>query len=72
VFALLAHQDKSTVEPRYLAQWEFYVLASRSLDDRLGKQRSLSLQTLRRLTGPVGFPELAAAVLAAGEPGAAD
>jgi hypothetical protein len=49
-----------------------YVVATETLDDRLAGQRSVLLRTLRRLTGPVGFPGLAAAVLAAGERGAAD
>jgi len=50
VFCLLAHQDKATVDPLDLDQWEFYCLQTAVLDARLGTQKRLShgrLMTLK-------------------------
>lgn len=63
VFCLLAHKDKTTVDPLDLRQWTFYVLPSAVLDDRCANQKKLSLSNLLRL-GPVetDFDGLATAV----------
>ena len=52
VFCVLKHQDKATVDPLNMAQWDFYVLPTGVLDEKLGKQKTLSLSKLKRL-GPV-------------------
>lgn len=49
VFAVHAHRDRATVDPLDLAQWEFYVLATRTLTEKLGKQKTLALSSLQRL-----------------------
>jgi hypothetical protein len=49
VFCVLAHKDKETVDPLNLAQWDFYVLATRVLDEKLGEQKSISLSSLLKL-----------------------
>jgi hypothetical protein len=49
VFALLAHQDKPTLDAMDLSQWEFYLLPSAIIDARLPNQRQLSLSTLLKL-----------------------
>jgi hypothetical protein len=51
VFCLLAHPDKATLDPMDLAQWEFYVLSSKVLDEKLPNQKTVSLAGLLRL-GP--------------------
>ncbi len=53
VFALLNHQDKVTLDPLNLAQWAFFVLPADILDEKLPRQKSMSLSTLLRLE-PVG------------------
>jgi hypothetical protein len=58
VFALLAHTDKSTVNPLDLDQWMFYVLPTSVLDARTRSQHSITLKTLEELTAAVGFSEL--------------
>lgn len=60
VFALLAHQDQQTVDPRDVDQWRFFVLAARVLDERCAEQKTIGLAPLRRL-GAVecGYEELA-------------
>ncbi len=63
VFALLAHQDKQTVEPLDVSQWTFYVLPTSVLDGRLRSQLSITLPTLCKLCNrAVRYHELRAAV----------
>jgi hypothetical protein len=63
VFALLAHQDKQTVEPLDVSQWTFYVLPTSVLDGRTRSQHSITLPTLCELcTRAVRYHELRAAV----------
>lgn len=52
VFCLLAHKDKATLDPLDLSQWEFYVLPSKVLDEKLPNQKTISLAVLLRL-GPM-------------------
>lgn len=63
VFCLLAHQDKTTVNPLDLDQWRFFVLPTSRLDQELGDQRRVSLNPLLQL-GPteVGFGEIGKAI----------
>jgi hypothetical protein len=66
VFALLAHLDKSSLNPLYLDQWQFYVMSTRAINERKRSQHSITLNSLRRMnTGPVSFGNLRAAVIAA-------
>lgn len=63
VFALLAHEDKSTLNPMDLAQWQFYVVPKDVLDGYQRSQHSITLQSLRRLAiKPVSFRQLAVEV----------
>lgn len=49
IFCLLAHKVKSTLDPTNLDQWEFYLLPTKSLNEKLGSQKTLSLSSLRKL-----------------------
>ncbi len=49
VFCVLAHKDKETVDPLNMAQWDFYVVATRVLDEKVGEQKSISLSSLLKL-----------------------
>jgi hypothetical protein len=51
VFAVLHHQEKSTIDPLNLAQWSFFVLPTRLLDHRTRGQDSITLKSLRALAG---------------------
>jgi hypothetical protein len=63
VFALLAHQDKQTVQPLDVSQWVFYVLPTSSLDARTRSQHSITMPTLCSLCErPVEYHGLRAAV----------
>jgi len=49
VFALLHHAERATVDPLNVAQWEFYVLPTRMLDDHFPSQKSIRLSRLLSL-----------------------
>jgi hypothetical protein len=66
VFALLAHQDKSTVDPLSLDQWVFYVLPTTVLDNRTRSQHSITLRTLQSISGGlVAYQDLRAVIMQA-------
>jgi hypothetical protein len=62
VFALLAHQDKSTLDPLNVDQWSFYVLPTRTLDAGTRSQHSITLKSLQKLSGAVPFARLRTAI----------
>jgi hypothetical protein len=49
VFALLKHQEKATLDPLNVAQWDFYVLPTAVLNAQCPSQKQMSLTTLLRL-----------------------
>ncbi len=51
VFALLAHADQTTIDPLNVSQWQFFVLPTAVLDSRTRSQHSITLRTLRKLSG---------------------
>jgi len=59
VFALLAHKDKSSIDPLNIDHWEFYVLKTSALDDR----KSISLSVLQKLAQPLKFSDLRQAIM---------
>ncbi len=68
VFALLKHKDRPTIEPLNLAQWDFYVLSTATLNREIGEGHSISLKTLNKLTCPVSFSNLLPSVVQAALP----
>jgi hypothetical protein len=74
VFALLWHQEKSTIDPLNVRHWRFYVLPTTVLDARTRSQHSITLRTLEVLAGRcVPYEELRYVVIQAvrsgGKPG---
>lgn len=51
VFCLLRHEDKATVDPLNMNQWEFYVLATRELSE----YHSITLNSLSQLTDAIPY-----------------
>lgn len=49
VFCLLKHQDKETVDPLILDQWEFYILPTKVLNETKGNQKTIGLKPLLAL-----------------------
>lgn len=58
VFCLLKHTDKATVNPLNMEQWEFYVLATKELNDYKRSQFSITHKSLQILTKSVKYEEL--------------
>lgn len=46
-FCLLHHDNKQTVDPLNLNQWEFYALATKQLNDYTRSQHSITLNSLK-------------------------
>ncbi|MGI8854834.1 MAG: hypothetical protein ACR2JW_03705 [Thermomicrobiales bacterium] len=63
VFCVLKHQDKRTLDPLNMEQWDFYVLLTSVLNEKVPTQKTMGLSTLLRLN-PVKTPfdGLAAAI----------
>jgi hypothetical protein len=63
VFAILAHQDKTTVDPLNLDQWHFYPVLTSELDARTRSQHSITLKSLQKLRPQhIGYYELPGAI----------
>jgi hypothetical protein len=62
VFALLAHKDKTTIDPLDVHHWEFYVLPTETLNQRQRSQHSITLASLSKLCQPVPYHSLYDAV----------
>ena len=63
VFCLHMEKDKTTANPLDTSQWEFIVLPTTLLDERLGSQKSVGLATLLAIGGTkVSYANLSEAV----------
>jgi hypothetical protein len=63
VFALLKHQEKTTLDPLNVAQWDFYVLPTAVLNEKCPSQKQMSLSTLLRLQPiKVSFGQIATVI----------
>lgn len=49
VFCLFAELDRDKADPADFSQWQFYIVATKILDEKLGDQRSISMQGLERI-----------------------
>lgn len=49
VFCVLAHREKTSVDPLNVAQWRFFVISSTKLNAELGNQRSITLSGLQKI-----------------------
>lgn len=46
IFALLSHQDKETLNPLHLSQWEFFVIDTKTLNKKMLSSKTITLQKL--------------------------
>lgn len=58
VFALLKHQNQSTIDPMDMSQWVFYVVLTKEINKTHGLQKSISINPLKRLSPGYQFHEL--------------
>lgn len=63
VFCLLAFQgDKRSLNPLDMAQWEFYVVATKEIDRAFGERKNLLLAQVREVSRAYSVDEIAEAV----------
>lgn len=66
VFCLLKHKDQSSINPLNLDQWVFYVLPTDTLNQYVGAQKTITLNSLESLNpSKVNYGELHASIKAA-------
>jgi len=46
---VLAHKEKNSVNPLNLSQWDFYILETKILNEKVPNQKSITLSSLLRL-----------------------
>lgn len=63
VLCLLHHDDKSTIDPLNLDHWEFYVLATKQLNEYTRSQHSITLKSLKQLTTAIHYNDLKAKIV---------
>jgi len=49
VFAHLKHDDKKTLNPLELNQWDFYIIQTKTLNEKVPKQKTIGLTSLKKL-----------------------
>ena len=49
VFCLLNHTIQDTIDPLDMDQWDFYILSASVLDDKVGSQKKIGLNSLMKL-----------------------
>ena len=58
VFCLLNHKDKKTVDPLNMDQWDFYVIATNTINNVCKDKSSITLNSLEKITEKISFNEL--------------
>lgn len=53
VFCVLSHQNQETINPINVEQWDFYLVLTKTLTQKLGKQKTLSLSALEKKLKPI-------------------
>ena len=49
IFCVLSHKDKSSVNPLDLSQWDFYILETKVLNEKVKTQKTITLSSLLKL-----------------------
>lgn len=63
VFCLLKHKEQSSINPLNMDQWVFYVLSTDTLNQSLGPQKTISLNSLKKLNpNKVNYGDLRASI----------
>jgi hypothetical protein len=67
VMCHLKHKDQSTIDPLKMEQWDFFVLPTFVLNNYQRSQHSITLKSLNKLTEPINYAALKAAIKSANE-----
>ena len=49
IFCVLSHKDKKSVNPLNLSQWDFYILETKILNEKVKNQKTITLSSLLKL-----------------------
>ena len=49
IFCVLSHKDKNSVDPLDLSQWDFYILETKVLNEKVKTQKTITLSSLLKL-----------------------
>ena len=49
IFCVLSHKDKNSVDPLNLSQWDFYILETKVLNEKVKAQKTIALSSLLKL-----------------------
>ena len=49
IFCVLSHKDKNSVDPLNLSQWDFYILETKVLNEKVKTQKTITLSSLLKL-----------------------
>jgi len=49
IFCVLSHKDKNSVDPLDLSQWDFYILETKILNEKVKTQKTITLSSLLKL-----------------------
>ena len=64
VFCVLVNKDQATIDSLDIDQWEFYVLSTRVLDEKLKEQKTVGLAALLKLgAAKARFGEIASTIV---------
>lgn len=63
IFCLFAATERKQADPMKLDQWEFYIVPTKLVNEKLGDQRTISLQGIERLgISKCGYSEIKSTV----------
>ena len=49
IFCVLSHKDKNSVDPLDLSQWDFYILETKVLNEKVKTQKTITLSSLLKI-----------------------
>lgn len=49
MFCVLAHKEQNSINPLDLDQWDFYILPTAILDQKVGMQKTIALSRIVKL-----------------------
>ncbi|WP_260320478.1 hypothetical protein [Peribacillus simplex] len=58
VFCLLKEKNLELIEPLNMTQWEFYIVLTKDLDMHFPHQKTISLNSLKKIAHPCIYEEL--------------
>lgn len=58
VFCLLKEQDPTIINPLDTSQWEFYIVPTKTLNEKFPQQKSLTLGSLQKVAKPILYSDM--------------